>query len=226
MSLVQSKIQKRLSGPSVPPVSGSKPKQLVVLLHGRGSDGNDLISLAHEWGSFLPDAEFISPNAPLACEFYALGYEWFRLPDFSPATLYKGAMEASSALNGFLDHALEERNLTDNHLALVGFSQGTMMALHVAIRRPKKCAAIIGYSGTLPGIEHLEEDLQSKPKILLVHGTADDCVPVQGSLFAERALKAQNVPVRICLSEGLGHGIDALGLKEGLRFLQEAFEME
>ena len=144
-----------LSGPNQPPLAGGKPRHLVVLLHGYGSDGNDLIGLAPHWAEALPDTEFVSPHAPFPCEMGPFGHQWFSFEDRAPAAILAGTKAAANILNAFLDEALAARGLTDRELALVGFSQGTMMALYVALRRPQAVAAVVGYSGALVGAENL-----------------------------------------------------------------------
>src|SRR5215510_13032019 len=133
-----------LSGPSQAPASGGKPKQLVVLLHGYGSNGDDLIGLAPFFAQALPDAEFLSPNAPFPCEMSPFGFQWFSLEDRSPEMKLGGTRLAAQILDQFLDAELARRDLKDPDLALVGFSQGTMMSLHVGPRRPNAMAGILG----------------------------------------------------------------------------------
>src|SRR5262245_29257279 len=137
-----------LDGPKAAPKSGAKPKQLVVFLHGYGSNGDDLISLAPYWADLLPDAEFVSPNAPFPCEQNPFGgYQWFGFEDRSPDMMLGATRTAAAILDAFLDAALKSRGLDESKLALVGFSQGTMMSLHVGPRRAMAPAAIVGYSG-------------------------------------------------------------------------------
>ena len=149
-----------LSGPSQPPASGSKPKQLVVLLHGYGSNGDDLISLAPFFAQALPDAEFLSPNAPFPCELSPMGFQWFGFEDRTPEMLLGGARLAAEILDRFLDAELARRGLKDRDLALVGFSQGTMMALQVGPRRPNRMAGILGFSGSLIAPQLLNTELK------------------------------------------------------------------
>ena len=223
MSVLKMPTRETLSGPRFAPVSGQSPKQLIVLLHGLGADGNDLIGLANEWSKFLPDAEFVSPNAPYPCDMAPMGFQWFSLQDYTMSSIYLGAKAASDILNRYIDQELQKRNLSDRDLALVGFSQGTMMALHVSLRRSVACAAVLGYSGALAGSEELRLELKSKPNILLIHGDQDMVVPMQASVMAEKILKDLHCDVKSIIRPGLGHGIDSVGIDEGGHFLQSAF---
>jgi phospholipase/carboxylesterase len=213
-----------LDGPSAAPKSGAKPKQLIVFLHGYGSNGDDLISLAPYWADLLPDAEFVSPNAPFPCEQNPFGgYQWFGLDDRNPATKLAGTRAAATILDAYLDQALKSRGLDERKLALVGFSQGTMMSLHVGPRRATAPAAIVGYSGALIGPDALGAELKSKPPILLVHGTGDQVVPFPAMGAAAQVLQALGVKVETLARPGLPHSIDPEGLTRGGRFIQENF---
>jgi phospholipase/carboxylesterase len=168
-----------LSGPSRPPVAGGAPRRLVILLHGLGADGNDLIGLQQYWGRLVPDAEFISPNAPFPCDMAPYGYQWFSVQDRSPPTVLAGVRASAPSLDAFIDEELQKRGLTEGDLALVGFSQGTMMSLYVGLRRERQLAGIIGYSGRLIGAQLLADELRSRPPVLLAHGSDDPVVPFQ-----------------------------------------------
>jgi phospholipase/carboxylesterase len=211
----------RLSGPSRPPASGGKPRRLVILLHGLGADGNDLIGLAPYWARPLPDAEFLSPNAPFPCDMAPYGYQWFSSQDRSPEAVLGGVRAAAPILDAFIDEALEERGLGSGELALVGFSQGTMMSLFVGLRRAEPVAGIVGFSGRLLAPELLASELRSRPPILLVHGTEDPLVPYSSLAAAETTLKAAGVPVETVTSFGIGHSIDDQGLRRGGEFLKK-----
>lgn len=205
------------------PASGNPARQLVVFLHGVGANGDDLFGLAPHFAKVLPDAAFVSPNAPFAYDMAPFGFQWFSLRSFTPAAVEKGVREAAPLLDAFLDAELKKRGLDDSALLLVGFSQGTMMALHVALRRPKACAGVIGYSGMLTAPDLLKEELVSKPSILLVHGTDDMVVPAVQMKTAVATLQAAEVPVRSLLCQNLGHGIDPQGLALGIEFAAGAF---
>ena len=210
----------RLSGPSHPPASGGKPRRLVILLHGLGADGNDLIGLVPYWARLLPDAEFLSPNAPFPCDMAPYGYQWFSSQDRSPEAVLGGVRAAAPILDAFIDEALEERGLGSSDLALVGFSQGTMMSLFVGLRRAEPVAGIVGFSGRLLAPELLASEVRSRPPILLIHGTEDAVVPHSSLAAAENELKAAGVPVETVSSVGIGHSIDDQGLRRGGQFLK------
>lgn len=208
-----------LTGPSHPPANGGPARRLVILLHGYGADGNDLIGLAPHLAQILPDAAFVSPDAPFPCEMAPYGRQWFGLTDRQPATMLAGTRMAAPILDAFIDDQLAAHGLADDALALVGFSQGTMMALHVALRRARPCAAVLGYSGRLIGAEVLADEIAVRPPVFLVHGDADPMVPVASLADAVAGLEAANVPVESHVCRGLGHGIDGDGLALGARFL-------
>jgi len=209
-----------LSGPVRKPVSGGKPRQLVVLLHGVGADGNDLIGLAPYWAPALPDAEFVSPDAPFPCDMAPYGRQWFSLQNRSADALLAGVRAAAPILDAFLDDALAERGLGASKLALVGFSQGTMMSLYVGPRRTKTLAGIVGYSGALIGADTLAADIRTRPPVLLVHGDADQIVPPQAFPLAVAGLKSAGVAVEELICPGVGHSIDEVGLRRGGEFLR------
>ena len=197
-----------------------KPRRLVILLHGLGADGNDLIGLAPYWARLLPDAEFLSPNAPFPCDTAPYGYQWFSSQDRSPEAVLGGVRAAAPILDAFIDEALEERGLGSRELALAGFSQGTMMSLFVGLRRAEPVAGIVGFSGRLLAPELLASELRSRPPVLLVHGTEDPLVPYSSLATAETMLKAAGVPVETVTSVGIGHSIDDQGLRRGGQFLK------
>ena len=214
----------KLDGPRIMPASGGAPRQLVVLLHGYGADGNDLIALGQHWRPILPEAAFVSPNAPERCAGNPLGgRQWFELTFRDMSERWRGVRHAAPALNAFLDEELARLGLPDEAMALVGFSQGTMMALHVGLRRARPMAAIVGFSGLLAGPEHLAADIVSRPPVLLVHGDRDDVIPVEALAQARSVLGSVEVPVEWHVSPGLPHGIDGAGLDLAGSFLENAF---
>ncbi|MBO6782553.1 MAG: dienelactone hydrolase family protein [Alphaproteobacteria bacterium] len=213
----------QLSGPSHGPASGGTPKQLVVFLHGRGANGQDLIGLAPFIAPHLPDALFLAPDAPQPCDMAPVGLQWFSLMERTPESIAAGVRSAAPAVNDFLDHHLARHGLTDADLALFGFSQGCMMALHVGLRREAAPAAVLGYSGLLAAPDALADEVTVKPPVLLVHGEADEIVPHAALSAAEAALKGAGVPVEAVSRPGLGHGIDEDGIERAVAMLTRVF---
>jgi phospholipase/carboxylesterase len=212
-----------LSGPSFGPAARGKPRRLVILLHGYGSDGNDLLGLAPHWARLLPEAEFLSPHAPFPCEAAPFGRQWFGFEGRSEDMILAQTQTAASILDAFIDAELARRGLAENSLALVGFSQGAMMALHVAPRRARTVAAVVGYSGMLIAPRLLAAEIKSKPAILLVHGTADPVVPYASLATAETALQSAGIAVTTATRPGVAHAIDEEGLALGGDFIAAAF---
>ncbi len=212
-----------LSGPTLPAADGGAPKRLAILLHGVGADGNDLIGLAPHFQQALPDALFVAPDAPFPYDMAPFGRQWFSIRDFSPEARLAGAREAAPILDAFIDARLAEHGLSDDRLVLIGFSQGTMMALYVGLRRTRPAAGIIGYSGVLVGADSMESEIRSRPPVLLVHGDADPIVPARSLPMAVEALEALGVEVRAHTRPGLGHGIDEEGIRLGQEFLPGLF---
>lgn len=214
-----------LSGPRFGPAAGGAPRQLVVLLHGWGADGNDLIGLAPALAPVLPNAEFVSPDAPFPCE-AGFGRQWFSLGDRTPeGGMSEPVMTARMAavapmVESFIAEQLAARKLTPAKLALIGFSQGTMMSLYVGLRLNPPPVGILGYSGHLVGTRELAPTPGAKPEIMLVHGEDDEILPVQASRHAEATLKKLGYAVGAVYRAGLGHGIDEEGLRQGARFLK------
>lgn len=214
----------QLDGPRLPPSSGGPARSLVVLLHGYGADGNDLIGLANYWAAALPDTAFVAPHAPEPCGMSPAGRQWFALSMRDPSEYWRGVNEAAPDLNRFLDDELAKHALTEARLALVGFSQGTMMSLHVGLRRASAPACIVGFSGLLAGVDDLPEDPPVKPPIVLVHGDQDEVLPIGFMFEGANALNQIRIPVEWHISLGIGHGIDENGLSIGSDFLQRAFK--
>jgi phospholipase/carboxylesterase len=217
-----------IDGPRLAPKSGPA-KQLVVFLHGYGADGNDLIEIGRAWQDLLPQAAFVSPHAPEACGQAPMGRQWFNLTFRDPDERWTGVNAAGPGLDAFLDAELKRHNLPASTLALVGFSQGTMMALHVGLHRATAPAAIVGYSGMLVVPPDADPDqfpleIRSKPPVLLLHGDQDDVIPVQALFHAAQGLAALGVPTEWHLSPGIGHGIDQEGLRQGVEFLSRQFK--
>ena len=182
-----------------------------------------MISLAPQWQEVLPDALFLAPHAPQRCGMMGTGYQWWGLTGFAPQALAVGAASASPAIDSFIDRKLEQYSLTEADLALVGFSQGTIMALHVGLRRARPVAAIVGYSGMLTSTAGLDLSGTAPPPVFLVHGSADPIVPVAALHEAERRLKNLGLEVTTHISYGLGHTVDPIGLRKGREFIDRAF---
>lgn len=210
-----------LEGSWAKPLNGGAPKQLVIFLHGVGADGNDLISLAHEIGPHLPDAQFVSPNAPFPCDMAPMGYQWFSLQDRDPHKLLQGARTAAPILERYIQDQLSMYNVPRDKLAIVGFSQGTMTALHALLRDPRGCAAIVGFSGAMIGSNTLADEIQSKPPVCLIHGDMDDVVPFEAMALASEALDEVGVEHETHTCENVAHGIDPQGLLAAINFLKK-----
>jgi len=216
-----------LDGPRLAPRSGTA-KQLVVFLHGYGADGNDLIDIGRAWAVPLPDAAFVSPHAPRPCGQAPSGREWFPLTMRDPGERWRGVTMAAPGLETFLDAELTRAGLPPSALALVGFSQGTMIALHVGLRRAVMPAAIVGYSGLLALPDNADPatvaaEIKSRPPVLLVHGDQDPLIPIDALFHAAQGLAALEVPVEWHISAGVGHRIDQEGLRHGGEFLARRF---
>jgi phospholipase/carboxylesterase len=204
------------------PASKAKPKQLVVLCHGLGADAFDLIDLAPAWQHACPDALFASVHAPFQHD-SGFGRQWWSVADRSPAIMEAGARTAAAYLNGFLDAELTRLGLPAEAYAIAGFSQGAMISLFTGLRRPVAPRAILAFSGALVAPESLPAELANHAQVLLVHGEADEAVPVSRSHDAEAALIAAGVPVEAHYIPRLGHGLDDTGISLGALALQRGF---
>jgi len=215
-----------IDGPRTRAKSGVA-RQLVVFLHGYGADGNDLIEIGRQWRPLLPDADFVAPNAPERCAMSPGGRQWFSLSTRDPDERWTGAVAARPTLDAFLDAELASRGLDESSLALVGFSQGTMMALHVGLRRKIAPAAILGYSGLLvtpaQGAAEAPVGQRPPPAILLAHGEDDQVIPVDALFESVDLLAEMGLAAQWHLCPGLGHGIDNSGLVHGALFLAQSF---
>lgn len=209
-----------IKGPGLLPQSGRKAKNLVVLLHGYGSNGNDLLSLAPYWAQALPDTEFLAPNGREVWEAHPSGYQWFSLKEFTPTSVRAGLDLVQPHLKKYLQEELAARDLTPRDLVLVGFSQGGMVALEMMFSLPE-LGGIICYSGGFyPCGAPL---LEPHPEVLLVHGDADTAVPYDYFLEAQVQLKKLGLHPQTLTCSGMGHSIDEEGLKAGEKFLTHLF---
>jgi phospholipase/carboxylesterase len=211
-----------LNGPRLGPARG-QATHLVVLCHGYGADGNDLIGLAPHLQRALPTAAFAAPHAPERCTMGGAGYQWFPLSRFDQHELARGVEAAAPSLDAFLDSELKRLNLAADRLALLGFSQGTMMALHVGLRRRPAPTCIVGFSGVLVAPEKLPKLDSPGPPILLTHGDADQTIPIAAMFQSALALGGAGFAVRWHISHGLGHGIDGDGLSLGGQLIADTF---
>jgi phospholipase/carboxylesterase len=207
--------QRALKGPRLPPAQGNAT-HLVVLCHGYGADGNDLISLGPHWQRILPTSAFVAPNGPERCP--GSGFQWFPISRLDLEEIRRGVESAAACLDAFIASELDRLGLSPDRLILVGFSQGTMMSLHVGLRRAAKPLAIIGYSGMLAAPESLNGLGAGAPPVLLVHGDADTMIPAEALFAAAGALGRAGVLVQWHLSRGITHSIDPDGLVLGATF--------
>lgn len=205
------------------PASKGVVRQLVVLCHGVGADGHDLIDLAPTWARALPDALFVAPDAPEPYDQAPMGRQWFSLADRTPSVLDAGARRAAPLLLGYVDAELARAGLEAGDVALMGFSQGAMMVLHAGLRRNPPPRGILAYSGALLDTPGLAAECVGHPPVLLVHGEADEVVPFARGGAAESTLMRLGMPVQTLWCAGLGHGIDDAGLSAGALFLQRVF---
>ncbi len=199
-------------------------KSLVVFLHGYGADGADLLGLADPLAPHLPDTVFIAADAPSPCAGNPFGRQWFPIPRFDGSSEVEAAVEMNRAaddLNAFLDKRLAEEGLAPAALALVGFSQGAMMSLHIAPRRVVAMAGVVAISGRLLRPQVLAQEASVKPPVLLIHGDRDDVVPFQEMQIAGNALVAAGFETFGHVMQGTGHGIAPDGLGVAMQFLKE-----
>lgn len=211
-----------IDGPRWGPAEPGPARQLVVLCHGLGADGHDLIDLAPTWSRALPHAAFAAPDAPEPCDMGPFGRQWFSVTDRTPARIAAGAATARDALDAFLDAELARLTLPPGAYALMGFSQGAMTALYAGLRRPTPPRGILAFSGALVAPERLAE-ATAHPPVLLVHGEDDEVVPATRSRAAQSALESAGFGVTALYCPRLGHGIDQAGLSAGSLFLQRIF---
>lgn len=211
-----------LDGPRWGPREPGPAQQLIILCHGLGADGQDLIDLAPQWGRTLPHAAFAAPDAPEQCDMGPFGRQWFSVGDRTPAHLAAGITVARAALDRFIDDELARLALPPDAYAIMGFSQGAMTALHTGPRRATAPRGVLAFSGALVAPDRLAE-ATARPPILIVHGEDDGVVPIQRSRTAEATLLAAGFEVQALYCPRLGHGIDEAGLSTAALFLQRIF---
>lgn len=215
-----------IDGPRMPPKRGGKPDALVILLHGYGSNGADLIGLAPYWADLLPGAAFVSPNAIEPVPQAPGGYQWFPISQLDPHLMEQGVRGAAQSVDRFIDRELEKHGLDASRLVLVGFSQGTMMALHVALHRERPVAGVLGFSGVLVGGRTLKDEMRSRPPILLIHGDRDPMIPIPALFDSAEALAAAGHGAQWHVSYGVPHSIGPDGLELGGAFLANCLKTQ
>ena len=210
-----------LEATSISPFSKNKPQHVVVLCHGYGGDGQDISNLAINWQRFLPETIFLCPNAPEICAVNPRGYQWFDLSSDKEELILEKSLAAEAKLNTFLDQVLNNFQLETNNLALVGFSQGCMMSIQIALKKKKQISCLIGYSGKVINQKHLSDNIYSKPKIFLMHGANDTLVPPTYLLEAKEYLVKHGLKIKIKLFKDCEHRIPTEGASIGLGFLKK-----
>ncbi len=217
-----------LTGPRFGPTAPGAVQQLIVICHGVGANGQDLIGIAPILAAGLPHAVFTAPDGPEPYDGAPpdgphAGRQWFSLSDWHPAVMEAGIRAARGTLDAHIDETLAELHLAPTDYALGGFSQGAMMALFTGLRRPIPPRAVLSYAGMLLGPEKLPKEIANRATILLAHGEEDRVVPPEASRVAAEVLRELDVPVKLVMCRDLDHGIDAEGLAEGNRLLREVF---
>ena len=210
-----------LEATSISPFSKNKPQQAVVLCHGYGGDGQDISNLAINWQRFLPETIFLCPNAPEICAVNPQGYQWFDLSSDKEELILEKSLAAEAKLNTFLDQVLNNFQLEVNNLALVGFSQGCMMSIQIALKKKKQISCLIGYSGKVINQKHLSNNINSKPKIFLMHGANDTIVSPIYLLEAKEYLVKLGLKIKTKIFKDCEHRIPMKGVSLGLGFLKE-----
>ena len=206
---------------SISPFSKNKPQQVIVLCHGYGGDGKDISTLAINWQRFLPEAIFLCPNAPEICAVNPQGYQWFDLSSDKEELILEKSLAAEAKLNTFIDQILNNFQLEPNNLALVGFSQGCMMSIQIALKKKKQISCLIGYSGKVINQKHLSDNIHSKPKIFLMHGANDTLVPPTHLLEAKEYLVKHGLKIKTKMFKDCEHRIPVEGVSLGLGFLKK-----
>ena len=206
---------------SVPTLSNNKPQQVIILCHGYGGDGKDISSLAINWQRFLPDAIFLCPNAPEVCDVNPKGYQWFDLSNEKEEIILEKSLVAEEKLSLFIDQALNDLQLETSNSALVGFSQGCMISIQTALKKKYKINSLIGYSGKIINQKHLKDNINSHPKIYLMHGENDTIVSPMHLLEAKEYLSNQGIKIKTKIFKNCEHTIPVEGSSFGLAFLRK-----
>ena len=210
-----------LEATSISPLSKNKPQQVVVLCHGYGGDGQDISNLAINWQRFLPETIFLCPNAPEICTVNPQGYQWFDLSSDKEEVILEKSLIAEEKLNTFLNQVLDDFQLKFNNLALVGFSQGCMLSIQIALKKKEQINCLVGYSGKIINHKYLSNNIHSKPKIFLMHGANDTIVSPTHLLEAKEYLANRGLKIKTRLFKDCEHRIPVEGSSLGLGFLKK-----
>ena len=203
------------------PSSKASPKNAVILCHGYGGDGNDISILANYWKNFLPDTMFVCPDAPEICKVNPSGFQWFDLMDQTDDETLSKSLIAEKKLDNFINEVTSQNKLSLNDIALVGFSQGCMISLQTALKKRDKIKCLIGYSGKILNIKHLNQNINSKPEIFLMHGDKDAVVPINFLLEAKEFFNKNNYIIQTKIFKNCEHRIPTEGSSLGLEFLKK-----
>ena len=203
------------------PQSKSSPKNIVILCHGYGGDGKDISILANYWKNFLPDTLFVCPDAPEICKVNPGGFQWFDLMDQTEDEILSKSLIAENKLNNFIDEVKDKNNINAKRVALVGFSQGCMISMQTVLKRKEEINCLIGYSGKILNIKHMENNIVSRPEIYLMHGDIDAVVPLNSLLEAKEFFDKQNYNINTKIFKNCEHRIPTEGSSIGLQFLKK-----
>ena len=209
----------------VKPDSDKEIKNIVVLLHGYGGDGNDIAQVTLNWKRFLPNTLFICPNAPEVCSINPSGYQWFDLSQDDEQFILNESKKNEKILRKFLDEVKEKFSLSNSKICLSGFSQGCMMSINVGLTSDEKYSGILGFSGKIISKIDLSQRINHKPEILLIHGENDDIVPCVKSLEAKDFLERNKVLVKLEIIKNCGHHIPMEASSIGLKFIKKIFNL-
>jgi len=204
------------------PLSKKKPKNAVILCHGYGGDGKDISLLASYWRTYLPDTLFVCPDAPERCAVNANGFQWYDLMDQTKDQILVKSLVSEIKLNTLIDEVLKDNDLTNDKIAIGGFSQGCMISLQTGIKRKDKINSIIGYSGKIVDEDHLQNNIISRPNIILMHGDKDQIVPATFLLEAKNFFIRNNYKIETKIFKNCEHRIPTEGSSLGLKFLKNS----
>ena len=203
------------------PISKKKPKNAVILCHGYGGDGKDISLLASYWRTYLPETLFVCPDAPERCAVSTSGFQWFDLMDQTKDQILVKSLVAETKLNILIDEVMKNNNLASDKVVIGGFSQGCMISLQTGIKRKNKINSIIGYSGKIIDTNHLQNNINSRPNIILMHGDKDEIVPLSSLLEAKKFFNKNNYKIETKIFKNCEHRIPTEGSSLGLEFLKK-----